>query len=196
MKFITSLFFLIIIISCNQENLSERTSDDFKTSEVEVKQMSNDFWIKRVEESKVYFNDKILINHLNDLKAELSKHNEVLVLNKEILDLAIKITPLVSEDMFLKIFCSIDELPKEYINGSYCSYCLEDIIKEGTSANVTLKSGPDGDDLPRCNCKWFCGGIEVACTHDQCASTGLGCGFLWMQSCNQRDEIFASNCPD
>jgi len=46
-----------------------------------------------------------------------------------------------------------------------------------------------------CNCRWSCGDAPSQCTHSNCNTTSWGCGFLWLMSCEQRDELLAENCP-
>lgn len=48
-----------------------------------------------------------------------------------------------------------------------------------------------------CNCSWTCDSAfsgPIACYHENCNETSSGCGFLWLYSCDGRDEMYIEDC--
>jgi len=91
------------------------------------------------------------------------------------------------------MFNSLEDYKIQPNNNSKIDKNFAQQVKDGFS--IIENQNERIEDNPECNCGWTCGGSESECTHSQCESTSYGCGFLWLQSCTDRDELFAEDCP-
>jgi hypothetical protein len=157
-----------------------------------------DLWIGKIYQTQgTKFGCKN-IGILNSILKILNKANnrEDLVLNPELKKIAITAAKSFPTDVFIQVFCSLDDFfDLNHKDGIYIEDFAE-LIKEDFDQVKFYEEFQKSGNLPPCNCKWTCAMFElVACTHDKCQPKSTGCGFLWLFDCTKRDEIHEQDCP-
>lgn len=199
-----NLFFLLILstilfgVSCNQEpvvseleNVKEEAKLAFLENSIEDQKV---FWINRLESSMQLNLEVQQKEGIKKVIEEIKSFDEnEFYLSQSLIKEAVNVASLLSEDTYLDIFSTTSTLSKTVHNGVICEGCIND-LKSYEIETKTIMMGKVMKDK-YCNCRWNCGGDISVCTHGNCTATRHGCGFLWLQSCDQRDEIFPNgNC--
>jgi hypothetical protein len=102
-------------------------------------------------------------------------------------DTGVAIALNMEGDLSINLFATKDELLSSSSFPGPCSSCASDL-----ASNPTRNGDPE---KPKCNYRWTCGGPGSICTHEECEPTIRGCGFLFLQSCDERDEAYIGDCP-
>lgn len=127
----------------------------------------------------------------------IANNRETLVSNNNLEDAAYEMLRLTSDQDFLLMFNTLDAYsvnnPISYRDDIETSSAIFSKL-EGDFNQGDIEEG-DGA-LKKCNCNWTCGGSGSSCTHSDCEETSSGCGFLWMFSCGERDELYPQNCAN
>jgi len=144
----------------------------------------NDLWIEKLNQLKGLHlspnHDNLIDNLTQQLKDDSSDLEKISLLAVELA----KITP---EYDFLMMFGSLEDYsPKN--NGGFHDNVIsidlqENLLKLGSlekkkNINITGSS-------PDCNCSWTCDWYNNGYSNTNCNETTTGCGFLWLQSCEE-----------
>jgi len=154
--------------------------------------------LQSIENSPKEYNEHIH-SIINKIKSTSSAQE--LINSDDFRDLTMKTAENIAPSTFTDIFFSLNDLhfdnsgvieSKSEESRDLINYLKQSFEK---ARNTKPSSTQNKSAEKPCNCNWTCGDSASECTHSDCEATDTGCGFLWLFSCEQRDEIFYINCP-
>lgn len=192
--------FFLIALSCKQsaseEIASSKRLELTKGKSIEVlkanymslsTQTKKELWIEKVQQLLTQTLPSPQFTLIKELETELLKNDcdfTSFANNVKIQDIGIRLASITPREDFLKMFVSLDNYyyKNAFIGKEICSDCIKDMESDSRNIGKTLQTR-----LADCNCNWTCGSATT--TTSNCSPTSLGCGFLWLGSCRQRDCI-------
>ncbi len=192
---------ILLFTSCsNPENeLAQETSQlratFMKDKEYEqvIKDYSNlensvkiSLWMEKLNQLKslnLSENHMILIQKLSQQLKEDSANME------EITSLAIDLAKITPEHDFMMMFGNLDDYSPK-VNGefhdNFISIELQENLLNIGAFEKNLKKTSLSGKVPDCNCSWTCDWYNNGYSNTNCNETTTGCGFLWLQSCDEK----------
>lgn len=199
LKLITIIVVFVSSCSDNQNDLSHDTNQlrsiflkdkdynhvkkDYLSLENSVK---TDLWIEKLNQLQ---NSNLPENHKNliqELTIELKSGNSN---ETKLRSLAIELAKITPEHDFLMMFGALEDYSPKIDGGfhdDFISIELQENLQSIGSFNEKAKTNLTGKALPECNCSWTCDWYNNGYSDTNCNETTTGCGFLWLQSCDEK----------
>jgi hypothetical protein len=162
-------------------------------------------WIDKLNQvltTSIPLNSKQLISNLI---LELGNANdEVEVLdNDKVRKISLELVEVFPQEDFLKVFSSLaNYTPRHseiFSDFNPCEFCKEDMVNSWTydAKNSSNTAHRESEEKKECSCKWTCEDDgQTTCVSTDCKSTSRGCGFLWMQSCEEKQGLIDPTTGD
>lgn len=209
-KKIITFVTIVILGSCSQSNESITPIDgresfiDGKTNAQQKEDYSEltfegkmALWLSKLlqlESANLSSEHLKLISSMKEILNKVKSEDE-LASTAEFQQLGISLAEITPREDFIQMFARLDDY---YSPSSSESLRVQATITNELTQGFTDKLNPNHSTRtngnPDCNCDWTCG--DGACTHSDCDSTSSGCGFLWLFSCNEKDELFPGDCSE
>jgi hypothetical protein len=191
---------LVFAIAC-RENAADSTLPNKRLEFIKGKNMDvlksdyrsladdvkKELWVDKIHQiqsqAKSLSEEQLAI--IKELEVELTRNGSKFTIDNEILrNLGVKLASIMPREDFLNMFATLDNYKLDNSNklNPVCEECIIDIQNE-----VSIINSLNTRAIP-CSCKWTCGsGVK---TTSNCNATSIGCGWLWLQSCKQRDCVY------
>ena len=148
--------------------------------------------LNRVQGGNISEEQKTQIGELIVLLKEIEMPEDFY--NEEIKKKGLSLASNMNRQDFIGTFASLYDYEILNEGSDVCDECIESFTNDWNNQKKIFRLA--SEDEPSCNCKWTCGGIfgpDVDCTTSTCESTSEGCGFLWFQTCEEREVV--GECP-
>jgi len=178
----------IALVSCTKTE-SRDVTDANPQNEAKTNASDQNYWIGRINAYISASQSPRVTNLLTLLKGEVA--SDYSTRNTNIQNLGFALSGTLSREDFTDLFVNKGVAPPASITETQggCQICV-DYLRDWAQ----VSDGGDDDYVvgwPDCNCSWTCGDSPLsACNTSDCNSSGLGCGFLWLQSCDGYDSLY------
>lgn len=199
------ILFMFSLISCNHltDDIVQSENDirtqflkgkskseiQFEYHKLEIGEMKN-LWISKLNQTLEGELKEVQKKLVKDLIFELRKVSSYENLyNENIKNIGLKLAENFTFEDFVGSFSTLNNYSVSNNNFGFCEVCFASFSDDWGFNTESFRIL--AEDSP-CNCKWTCGGTfgpEVDCTTDKCEETSSGCGFLWLQTCKERDVL-------